>query len=583
MEGKYTNERNVQMLIKILKENKIKKVIASPGTTNISFVASIQNDSFFEIYSCVDERSACYMACGLAVESGEPVVLTCTGATASRNYLSGLTEAYYRKIPILAVTCAQHFSRLGSYSPQCLDRTSQLKDIVNLSVQVPSVNSIDDERGCNLLLNKAVLELKRNGGGPVHINIETKIEGKKGINVEKLPDTKIIERIQYNDNVPNIIQDKVGIFVGAHFKWDEELTKQVDIFCEKYNGCVICDHTSNYHGKYRILGNILYNQDKYVSKFGNFNLIIHIGSVTGSYMNVPSNEIWRVNPDGEVRDAFCKIKKVFQMEEVDFFKKYNSLSKSVNISNYKNLSSEIESIRKISMEKDYPFSNIYVAKNIIERIPNNSTVHLGILNSLRSWNFFETTKSLYVYSNTGGFGIDGPMSTLIGASLSNPRKIYYGVVGDLAFFYDMNSLGNRNVKNNIRIVLINNGCGTEFHNYNHPAAQFGDEANSFIAANGHFGNKSELLVKNYVENLGFEYVSAKNKEEFLKNVDYFTEEKLHEKPLVFEIFTDSNDESEALRIIRNLCFSTDGYLIKKAKSLLSPDAKKVIKKLIGKE
>ena len=101
MNSFYCDDKSIQILISLLKQNNIKKVIASPGTTNLGFVASIKRDSFFEIYSCVDERAACYMAGGLAVESGEPVVITCTGATASRNYYPGLTEAYYRKIPIL--------------------------------------------------------------------------------------------------------------------------------------------------------------------------------------------------------------------------------------------------------------------------------------------------------------------------------------------------------------------------------------------------------------------------------------------------------------------------------------------------
>ena len=66
MEQYYTNERNVQILISLLKEHGIKRVIASPGSTNVTFVASLQQDPFFEIYSCVDERSAAYMACGMA-------------------------------------------------------------------------------------------------------------------------------------------------------------------------------------------------------------------------------------------------------------------------------------------------------------------------------------------------------------------------------------------------------------------------------------------------------------------------------------------------------------------------------------
>ena len=52
----YTNERNVQIVIALMKEHGIRRVIASPGTTNITFVGSIQQDAFFEIWSAADER-----------------------------------------------------------------------------------------------------------------------------------------------------------------------------------------------------------------------------------------------------------------------------------------------------------------------------------------------------------------------------------------------------------------------------------------------------------------------------------------------------------------------------------------------
>ena len=107
----YTDEVNVQTLIALMKHHGVRRVVASPGTTNITFVASIQQDPFFKVYSSVDERSAAYIACGMAAETGESVALSCTGATASRNYLSGLTEAYYRKLPVLAVTATQHLGR----------------------------------------------------------------------------------------------------------------------------------------------------------------------------------------------------------------------------------------------------------------------------------------------------------------------------------------------------------------------------------------------------------------------------------------------------------------------------------------
>ena len=111
-------------------------------TTNFTFVGSVQHDEFFQLYSCVDERSAAYMACGIAEETGEPVVITCTGATASRNYLPGLTEAYYRKLPILAVCGHRGVSAIGHLHDQQLDRRNEPVDVANVQVWLPFVKKI---------------------------------------------------------------------------------------------------------------------------------------------------------------------------------------------------------------------------------------------------------------------------------------------------------------------------------------------------------------------------------------------------------------------------------------------------------
>lgn len=173
MEQFYTDERNVQILIALLKKHGIKHIVASPGSTNVTFVGSVQQDSFFEIYSCVDERSAAYMACGLAAEIMQPVVLSCTGATASRNYFPALTEAYYRKLPILAVTSTQEESKIGQLIPQVIDRSIQPADTVKMSVHLQTVKDDDDQWNVMLKANMAILELSHRGYGPVHINLTT--------------------------------------------------------------------------------------------------------------------------------------------------------------------------------------------------------------------------------------------------------------------------------------------------------------------------------------------------------------------------------------------------------------------------
>lgn len=67
MQTFYSLDTNVLNLVALLKAHNIRKVVASPGMTDVNFIVSLQNDPYFEMYSCIDERSAAFMACGLAV------------------------------------------------------------------------------------------------------------------------------------------------------------------------------------------------------------------------------------------------------------------------------------------------------------------------------------------------------------------------------------------------------------------------------------------------------------------------------------------------------------------------------------
>ena len=225
MEQYYTDERNVQILIALLKAHGIKRVIASPGSTNVTFVASIQQDGYFEIYSSVDERSAAYMACGMAAETKEPVVLSCTGATASRNYYPGLTEAYYRKLPILAVTSTQEESKIGQLIPQVIDRRLQPFDVVRCSEHLQTVKDQDDEWNVMLKANRAILELNHHGCGPVHLNLTTRYSS--NFKVKELPAVRKITRYSYNEKLPALPQGRIALYIGSHLRWTEAGNQQL--------------------------------------------------------------------------------------------------------------------------------------------------------------------------------------------------------------------------------------------------------------------------------------------------------------------------------------------------------------------
>lgn len=556
----YTNERNVQILISLLKQHGIKKVIASPGTTNMTFVGSIQHDPWFEIYSCVDERSAAYIACGLSAESNEPVVLTCTGATASRNYLPGLTEAFYRKLPVLAVTSHRGDHAIGHLIDQQIDRRQRPNDIAVESVVLPLCNNEDDVHYCTIEANKALLALHLNGGGPVHINMFTSYS--KDFSTKELPVAKKITRYTPFDELPQLPSNgKIGIFVGSHKKFTKREIAAIEKFCSSNDSVVFCDHTSGYYGKYAVNMELLCCQRNYFSSNVNVDLLIHIGEVTGCY-HPNGAVVWRVSEDGALRDPFRALKRVFMMPEFAFFEHY-SQNTSSNDSFLRSCQEEYESA--VGQLPELPFGNIWIAKNFINSIPENSNFHMGIFNSLRSWNFFQFPKNVSGNCNVGGFGIDGGVSSLLGASLANPDKLYFGVFGDLAFFYDMNSIGNRHVGKNVRIMLINNSRGSEFRLFCHPCSQFGEDADPYMAAAGHYGKQSPNLVRHYVSDLGFIYMKASNKEEVLLNAPRFFDPAIGEQPILFEIFTETKDESDALEMVQNAIIDNNIVLKRKIK------------------
>lgn len=543
----YTNERNVQIVISLLKQNGIKRVIGSPGTTNMTFLGSIQNDPFFEIFSSVDERSAAYLACGLASETGEPVVLSCTGATASRNYLPGLTEAYYRKLPVLAITSHRGDSEIGHLKDQQIDRRQMQADIVMESVTVPMVKDVTSERFCIDEANKAILALKANGGGPAHINLFT--EYSKDFSVKILPDARKIKKYTPFDEWPEIPKGKIGILIGAHQPFTREEEKAIDDFCATYDAVVFVSHISGFHGKYAMNFSLPCSQLDHLTPLAIPDLMIHIGEISGTTFTAKGKITWRVSPDGQIRDTFHNLTKVFQMPERIFFEHY--AKEGGNETSYL-LACKNEDSKLRNILPELPFSNVWIAQQMSQKLPQNCGLFFGILNSLRSWSLFPLPNGVYARCNVGGYGIDGGLSTMIGASFANKDKLYFGVFGDLGFFYDMNVVGNRHVGNNVRIMLINNGKGAEFRLFNHPCSIFGEEADAYLAAAGHYGKKSSLLVKHYAEDLGYQYLCANNKEDFLVNMELFVKTSVGEKPIIFEVFTDSKDESDAMEMIQKI-------------------------------
>ena len=531
----YTRNVNAQIFLNLLKKYNIRKIVISPGAQNFGIGGSVLDDDWFEAYSVVDERSAAYFATGLAFESGEPVVLSCTGATASRNYLPGLTEAYYRKLPVIALTGTHYHPDKNDFSPQSVDRTVVAKDVQLYSAELPPVKDEGDFKLVQKRVNEALIIATEQKLGPVHLDF---INTEYLLDVECLPEVQELDYVTV-DKARNLdkLSGKIGVLIGSHSPFPKETQNAISKFAKKFSAPVFCDHTANYHG----VNKILISQ---VLSHGGLeaypDILIDLGGVIGDYnvLNMAhAKEAWRISEDGVLHDRYGNTTKLFDMREIDFF---NLPLKGRCENYYKSISSQV--INEID-EENLPLSNTLVAKTLSEKLPRNSYLHLGILNSLRNMDLFNLDESITVSSNVGGFGIDGAISTIVGQSMVNPEKLHFCVLGDLAFFYDMNALGIRHIGSNLRILVVNNGRGVEFRITPPLEDQVGKKLDEFTAAARHNGS-----AKAWAKAMGFEYISAQDKDELKDGAERFCTDEDLASPILFEVFTSVEDEKTGLKI-----------------------------------
>lgn len=577
----YNIQENVRIVVSLLKEYNIHHIVINPGGTNIPVAQAVQDDPFFHCYSVPDERSAMYFAIGLHLQTGEVIATSCTSAQATRNYIPGLTEAFYKHTPIVAITTSKLERYAYQQYMQAPDQTSLPVDCVKKSYDLPPVTDENTRAQCCKLAKEAILESTHRNPGPVQINLRIIDTANSKYENVQLPNIRKVKRYMAWDSWDDVsLENKnVLIVVGEHRPFSDKQIETIEKFTKSHNAVVYVNHLSNYHGTYAINGNLLISVGGMGQEGMKPDVVITIGGQTGDYSiygtlngGIGSAEHWRICEDGILVDTYCLLTKIFECP-FDFFFERLSKDESASHSYFETWKSLNVGLKR---DVDVPFSNIYAAEILAPMIPQNSYINFAILNSLRSWCYFDLDPSIRGFGNVAAFGIDGCNSMLIGESM-NTNELCFMITGDLAFFYDMNALGIRHIKNNVRILLINNHGGTEFRfmtknwKYKHDVAPF-------TSADGHNG----LSAKGWAENCGFEYISASNKKELLANSEYFVSR--GDKSILFELFTDSQDELAAwdMFLSVNAITSPASKLKSAVAGIIGKDAVKIIKNILGK-
>lgn len=555
---KYPQKEIAQLVLQQCVANNIENVVISPGSRNAPLTIGFVNHPSINALSVVDERSAAFFALGIAQQTKKPVAVLCSSGSALLNYYPAIAEAYYSNIPLVVISAdrPKHLIDIGDGQTIRQEGVFANHILFNANLNENNIELLNN----NELIEKA-LRLACEQKGPIHINIafeeplyETidylipfsfKIDGKKSkILANSLLDEIPLEvdELQKFADIWNGSSKKM-VLLGENFP-DTLTQKQLSHIINDPSVLVLTETTSNVYHK-NFINNIdqliiPLDEEKYkelqpdiLLTFGGMVVSKKIKQFLRKYQ--PKHH-WHINKK-VAYDTYFSLSHHFKISSQLFFSQFFFLTKTKE-SEYQNTWLAVKKNRKIKHElyvNEIQFSDLKVFDYVLKRIPTNSLLQLANSSIIRYAQLFDMDKSLQIFCNRGTSGIDGSMSTAIGASWAQAKQTVF-ITGDISFFYDSNALWNNYIKSDFRIILINNSGGGIFRFIPGP-----QKSNALE----YFETPHQLNAVNLCEMYGFNYFKAKNDEELKEELDIFY--KPSKRPGLLEIFTPSLENDKVLK------------------------------------
>ena len=545
----FSDKKNIQQLVALLKEHGVQKIVLCPGSRNAPIVQTLAAHPYFSCYPVTDERSAAFFALGLALHGGKPAAVCCTSGSALVNMHPAVAEAFYQQVPLVVISADRPAAWIGQMDGQTMPQAGVFGTLVKRSVNLPEIHTEEDEWYCNRLINEALLELHHHGKGPVHINVPLS-EPLFRFTAEALPPVRVITRYQglnVYDRDYNVLIDRLNrysrrmVVVGQMsliYLFEKKSAKLL------YKHFVwLTEHPSNR----TVPGPPVKNFDaalyalpeKTLERLAPELVITYGGHIVSARLKQflrkhPPREHWHVSLDGEVCDTFGALTTLIEMDPFEFLEKIAYLLETRS-TDYPRL---WEHYTQQLPAPAFPYSEMAAIGALLRSLPTPCALHVGNSSAIRYAQLFALPDDVEVCCNRGMNGIDGSLSTAIGYSVCSD-KLNFVVLGDLSFFYDMNALWNGNYGCNLRILLLNNGGGELFEAL--PGVEWEERTKRFVAA------KHTTSARGWAEERGFAYFAVRNEAELEEVMPVFTQADPYPKPMLVELFTDAAEDVRLLK------------------------------------
>lgn len=540
----------VYQMISALSSYGVKDVVISPGSRSTPLAYAFASSKEFRIVRHVDERSAGFLALGMAKTASAPVVLLCTSGTAAANYFPAIVEAYYARIPLIVLTADRPHELRGVGAPQAIDQPNLYGHHVKWTVDLP----IPDGESPTLPhierhMARATSLAMTSPRGPVHINVPFRepllihfkdelpaITFTQADLAELTPTARGIDLLEQaiksaekgfliiGEMDQSVSQDILWSFI-RHLKWPvlveslSHLRSNIPEDCMMY----IVEHYDS------ILKNDLFKQHMAPDTVIRFGAQPVSKPLTLFMKAVKPATIITVDEDALFRDPLAVTTNHIQAQlgewltTVDCFDQIFEKDYLMKWLAANDIATQFVK-QYIQNEQDEGA----LAGLLFERLEDGADLFASSSMPIRDVDTFfcKTEKDVQVFANRGTNGIDGVVSTAIGTQLVTNRELYL-LIGDLSFLHDSNGLiASRYQDVNLTVVVMNNDGGGIFSYL----------AQSTVEAHFEqlFGTATGLTFDHLAAMYDAQYDVVKSKEEFIAAIH--TSKK---KPLrIIEVMTD---------------------------------------------
>ncbi len=513
-----------------------------------------------------DERSAAFVALGIAQQTNKPSVLVCTSGSAAFNFAPAVAESFFQQVPLLIFTADRPKEWIDQWDGQTIRQSEIFGAHVKKSFDLPAdYEHADAAWYSNRVVNEAINLSQEFPKGPVHINVPLRepLYPAKG---EKILFSKSVRVIQQSNPLPSLsIEEKESLatslkgftkilIVAGQQEYNNELIKVVEKFSKAHHSVLVGDAISNFHSSsstIRLADSFLAHGSNSVKESLKPELLITFGkSVISKNLKLflrkyKPTEHWHIQPTGIAPDTFQSLTRIVTTTPRTFFESLTSAEKSTSFAsqkkeNFKKLWEAEEHRVELSHQayfKNSAFNELDILKEVISSLPMRCNLHLSNSMAVRYANMIGLTssqKGIHVYANRGTSGIDGCTSTAVGNSISNEVPTIL-ITGDMAFFYDRNAFWHNYKMPNLHIVLVNNHGGIIFGMIDGPG--------NLPESNEYFVTNQKLTAKNLADEFNIEYISLDSQKKIKNSLKDFFE--FTGKTKILEIQSEQKTAKEA--------------------------------------